>query len=141
MEYINRQKGYIFDSIKVNKRSDFWSMFDAIFCINLITRDDKLNSSYELFKKFNIPVRYYRTYKNNNSIEGCFNSHADVISYCNKMGYKTVLVFEDDVTFENLPCKKIQDEITSFMKNRSSIFLNLGPALIHTREIVNIDYK
>ena len=38
---------------------DPYKFFDKIYCINLFTRDDRLERCKKLFKKLDIPVTFY----------------------------------------------------------------------------------
>jgi glycosyl transferase, family 25 len=75
-----------------------FSFFDAVYCINLYTRNDRYMASKQIFTKYNIPVEYYRTYKHpNGGLQGCFESHINVINKAWNRGAKNVLIFEDDL--------------------------------------------
>lgn len=104
--------------------------FDAIYCINLYDRIDRYNSSKKLFKKHNIPVKYYRTHKHpEGGLHGCFESHINVINLAYNSGAKNVLIFEDDIQDcnQNVNIIKINlKKAINFMKNKTWDIFYLG---------------
>ena len=106
-----------------------WNFFDGIFCINLKSRDDRYEAASALFKEHQIPVTFHRVTKHPTSgLQGCFESHVEVIKNAYDAGMQNVLIFEDDlVTTGNYDLKLLDDAI-SFMKNDNAwdIFY-LGP--------------
>ena len=56
-----------------------WSFFDKIYCINLYECEDRYNHIQNISKKYNMNVQFYRTHRNKNGAEGCFNSHIEII--------------------------------------------------------------
>ena len=87
------------DDREKKKFKKLWDFFDGhIRCINLLSREDRYEESQLLFKKYNIPVRYYRTRKNISAQRGCFESHIKVIKEAYVSGAERVLIFEDDIT-------------------------------------------
>lgn len=102
-----------------------FSFFDKIYCINLYTRKDRYSSSKKIFKKHNIPVTYYQTHKHPTSgLQGCFESHINVIKKAYDEGAKNVLIFEDDLR-SNFSLKKLQQSI-KFMKDKYWDIFYLG---------------
>jgi len=84
------------ESIKTFK--DAWSYFDAIRCINLVTRQDRLDLCSKVFQKYDIPVKYYHPQKHpTNPTQGCFESHINLISEAYDQGCQNILIFEDDI--------------------------------------------
>lgn len=73
------------------------SFFDAIYCINLIERKDRYELSKKVFKKFNIPVRYYQPNRHKNGDQGCFNSHVAICKEAMENKYNRIIIFEDDI--------------------------------------------
>ena len=77
---------------------DLWSFFDGIFCINLLSRDDKYEKVKVVFDQYNIPVTFHRVEKHPISgLHGCYQSHIDIITNAKHQGMKNILIFEDDV--------------------------------------------
>jgi GR25 family glycosyltransferase involved in LPS biosynthesis len=75
-----------------------YKLVDQIYCINLISRDDR----YVNMKKFEveegIKINYFRPEKDIcGGMIGCFKSHIHIISEAYRLGYSQVLIFEDDI--------------------------------------------
>ena len=104
--------------------------FDDIYCINLYDRIDRYNSSKKLFKKYNIPVKYYHTHKHpKGGLHGCFESHINVINLAYNSGAKNVLIFEDDIQDCNQDVNRIKINLKkaiNFMKNKTWDIFYLG---------------
>ena len=96
-----------------------WSYFDSIYCINLYTREDRYNNSKKLFNKLDIPVKFHRVNKHiKGGLQGCFESHVDIISTAYYKGDKRILIFEDDIRQGYSPGNL--ELCISFMKTFSS---------------------
>lgn len=95
-------------------------IFDKVYCINLINRPDKRSLAKESFDRIGLEVEFFdaikyefgtmcsnliRTNKtgyfnlNSTSEFGCFMSHYAILKKTKDMGYKSVLILEDDVCF------------------------------------------
>ena len=97
-----------------------WNFFDGIYCINLDTRDDRLERSKKVFKKLNIPVEYYRVKKHpTNGAEGCFESHLSIIKKAYDDGCENVLIFEDDLIDNSFYDESLIKKAIKFMKKSS----------------------
>ncbi len=76
--------------------------FDAIYCINLDRRTDRWEAVQKEFDKVGIldrVVRFSAIETPENGAIWCLLSHRSIIQKAQKMGWKNVLVFEDDVSF------------------------------------------
>jgi hypothetical protein len=79
-----------------------WSFLDAVFCISLKTRDDRVAQAAEEFHRAGLcrHVLFYRPTKHpQKGIIGSWESHRAVAQAGLARGAKQVLVFEDDVLF------------------------------------------
>jgi len=77
------------------KLSDF---FELSFCINLEKRKDRLKDSLLEFDKLGYHPQIFKAVENENPIVGCLQSHLTIMKNALQLG-KSVLIFEDDVTF------------------------------------------
>jgi len=104
-----------------------WTFFDDIRCINLYTREDRYHQVNEIFQTFNIPVRFYQTHKHpNGGIQGCFESHIEIIREDYDKGFKNVLIFEDDVINSSYLTPKNLKRAIQFMQNHDWDIFYLG---------------
>lgn len=100
-----------------------WDYFDCIYCINLISRNDKYEQMKSLFNKHNIPVNFLRVNRDNeNPTRGCFNSHFSIIKIAYEKNYKNVLILEDDINFNFLTEQKLKRCIDFMSNNYYEIF-------------------
>lgn len=78
--------------------SNIYDFFDDIVCINLnISKERKLHCQ-NVFKKLNIPARFFTAQKHPyGGFYGCFHSHIEVVKSAYERGLDNILVFEDDV--------------------------------------------
>lgn len=75
-----------------------WSFFGDIRCINLLERDDRYLAAQKIFTKYEIPVNFHRVERHpKGGVQGCFESHIQVITDAYNRGLETLLVFEDDI--------------------------------------------
>jgi hypothetical protein len=98
-----------------------WSFFDKIYCINLVTRNDRKINAQSIFDKYNIPAEFYTVEKHpEGGTIGCFNSHASLIRHGYNKGYKNMLIFEDDIEDTNSLTPDNLRKSTDFMKDNNS---------------------
>jgi len=108
-----------------------WDFLDnncEIWCINLKYRTDRYEHAIQQFKNINIldKVNFYHPEKSNHKItqKGCWDSH----KYCMKKALdnnKNILIFEDDVLFDNNIIKQYEN-IKKFYKKDNWDILRLG---------------
>lgn len=108
-----------------------WTFFDDIRCINLLERDDRYEAASKVFEEHDIPVNFHRVERHpKGGVQGCFESHVQVISDAYSRGLKNVLVFEDDIEPGlGLNEEKMQEAI-DFMKSNEDwdiVFLGWHP--------------
>lgn len=79
----------------------FFNFFDAIYCINLNERKDRLELAYKEFESLGITegINVISAVKNEIGCRGCLESHILIIKKAKEMGLKNILVLEDDVVF------------------------------------------
>lgn len=80
-----------------------WSFVDAVFCISLATRDDRMRHAAAQFHALGLcrHVVFYRPDPDPRSgVAGCWEAHRTVAALARAQGAARVLVFEDDVLFD-----------------------------------------
>jgi glycosyl transferase family 25 len=124
-----------------------WSFFGDIRCINLTEREDRYESAKKVFSEFEIPVNFHRVERSpNGGVQGCFESHVQVITDAHQRGLDTVLVFEDDIEpGYGLNEKKIEEAIDFMQTNEDwdIVFLGWHPRIRthRTRHVSGSMYK
>lgn len=95
--------------------------FDKIFVINLDKNKEKWNSVIAELKKHNINnyTRFSGIFINNGEsrldrVNGCKESHIQIVEFAKKNKLKNVLIFEDDIIIDNSLTKYI-DNIIKFI--------------------------
>lgn len=76
--------------------------FDAIYCINLDSAEERWTAIHERFQRFGIAqrVRRFSAIETPDSHHiGCALSHRSIIEQANRQGLQNVLIFEDDAIF------------------------------------------
>jgi GR25 family glycosyltransferase involved in LPS biosynthesis len=106
--------------------SNINDIFDKVYCINLKRRVDRWEQVSREFEKYNIKVERFGAIDGRTIINkvpksplpighiGCVLSHLSVLKHCNDHGYNNILIFEDDVKFNDIfPTifKKCHDEL------------------------------
>lgn len=80
------------------------SIVDGIIIINLEFRKDKLEKCFEILEEIGMKrdsvYVLNATYVPTNGAKGCSHSHYRAIMHAKSMGWKNVLVLEDDFKFE-----------------------------------------
>jgi GR25 family glycosyltransferase involved in LPS biosynthesis len=98
-----------------------YKLVDQIYCINLISRDDRYANMKAFESEEKIKINYFRPEKDICGGDiGCFKSHIHVISHAYKSGHSQVLVFEDDII--KTPAYKTIDynSIAKFIRENKS---------------------
>ena len=79
-----------------------WSLIDIAYCISLREREDRARAAAAEFHRTGLcrKVLFYRPSRHKtNPIAGIWESHRTVLSHACEHGYRSALVFEDDVIF------------------------------------------
>jgi glycosyl transferase family 25 len=98
-----------------------WKFFDAIYCINLYSRDDRMIRCKKMFEMLKIPASFYRVHKHpTDGARGCYESHLSVIRNAYYRGCKNILIFEDDVIESPLFDVKLIEKAIEFMQNNEN---------------------
>lgn len=75
-----------------------WHFFDKIYCISLEERQDRRDKLNPIFEKYNIPVEYFIAQRCPfGGIQGCYESHIELLSRSFEKGYDNIIIFEDDI--------------------------------------------
>ena len=112
-----------------------WDFFDKIYCINLTTRPDRRETVKVVFDKYGIPVTFYDAIPHPISgIQGCFESHINIIKESYEKGYDNILIFEDDIVNSiNLNDSTIT-ECINFLKSNIDwelFYFSMYPNILH----------
>ena len=102
----------------MTNRTNIFSFFEDIVCINLDISVDRRKHSEHYFDKLNIPARFYTATKHpDGGVYGCFHSHIQVLKAAYEQNLNNILVFEDDF----LPTAAYSEEklqtVIDFMKS------------------------
>lgn len=99
------------------------SIVDGIIIINLEFRKDKLEKCFEILEEVGMKREdvyvLNATYVPTNGAKGCSHSHYRAIMHAKSMGWKNVLVLEDDFKFEvsiDLFNSRLKEMISSVQK-------------------------
>lgn len=107
----------------------WYSFFDRIFLISLDhckTDGFRLPIAQGELGQYGIPHEVYPAIKNDNGAYGCFLTYHRLFNDCIWMGYKNVLIFEDDIKFiRNDPDAILNPAIQFLPQNYHTI--HLGP--------------
>ena len=106
-----------------------WGKFDKIYCINLKSRDDKYNYCRNLFGKLKMPVIFYRVDVHpTNRVQGCFESHLNLVKKAYDDDCQNVLILEDDIkpSSTGMENPELLSESVSFMKENDWDIFYLG---------------
>lgn len=108
----------------------------SIWCINLITRNDRYESAQNLFNDLDLEVKFYRTERHSNPIQGCFESHQNVIKKSLSKRESYTLIFEDDITLSSsFTIDKLEEAfsiIPLLPENWDILFLGCCPDIYNT---------
>lgn len=99
----------LFEKQNLSLVIDFNSIFKNIFYINLETRKDRNEAILKEFSKYKISAKRVDgisrqntgSHKINRGQLGCLLSHKKIIQEASKKHYDYILIFEDDVVFQN----------------------------------------
>jgi GR25 family glycosyltransferase involved in LPS biosynthesis len=97
-----------------------YEYFDDIVCINLDISKERRQYASVMFKKLNIPARFFTAHKHpKGGRYGCFDSHIQIIRHAYNSGYNNVLVFEDDFMPTPAYSTKLVKQSIDFMKSNT----------------------
>jgi glycosyl transferase family 25 len=95
-------------------------------CISVIERSDKREYVSKLLEKLNIQFDYFIVKKDKvNSTRGCLTSHISVIKKAYDDGIQRLMVFEDDIRYEEVNDKHIE-HVKKFLDNENWDIFFLG---------------
>lgn len=115
--------------------SNPFDFFDKIFCVNLDSRPDRWKDSLEQFKKVGIEERVERLSGHRYNIDhmfrgrmGCFSSFRECVQIASDENANNVLVFEDDVKFEDDTIDVLEKSLTDLKIYKwDMFFLGVNP--------------
>lgn len=135
-------------SLKLLKR------IDKIYCINLDRRPDRWELAAAEFEKHNLQVERFSAVDGHNvknkqrlslkpGLHGCTMSHYLIIDRARELGYKTIMVFEDDAVLHNNFTERLQLCMSYLPKNWDMLMLGGShretPTLIHGRPYLKVN--
>ncbi|MCK9417274.1 glycosyltransferase, partial [Candidatus Dojkabacteria bacterium] len=140
------------DNVKISKNSEINinDYFDHIYCLNLDKRQDKWLIMKKKFDKLNIKAYRFsaidgetlsddivKKYNNlSKGAIGCMLSYYEIINDAKYNGYKKILIFEDDVLFDN----KFNINFSNKIQNiKNWKMLHLGASQYNWNNIKYID--
>lgn len=99
---------------------NIYNLVDKIYCINLISRNDRFEHMTQFEKNENIKLHFYRPKKDPSGGRiGCFKSHIEVIKDAYYSGKEKILVFEDDIIKKKSNNIIDFEQISDFIKNNN----------------------
>jgi glycosyl transferase family 25 len=87
---------------------------DRVYCISLEENINNRKNLTSIFKSYGFEVYFHIVNRNNDPTQGCMNSHIWCLEDAKKNNYNNILIFEDDVTFND-------EIISSFEKQKIEI--------------------
>jgi hypothetical protein len=102
----------------LSSQKSVWDFFPLILCINLKERDDRLREASAEFRKVGLErVIFYRTTRQADRAKGCTDSHMECLKYAVDREVPYVLIFEDDVMFQEGFEVNLRNSIAFLEKN------------------------
>jgi len=95
------------------------SLAERFVCINLLEREDRLQQAKKRFAEVGLLdlMTYHRVHRHPKGGRiGCYESHRSVIAQAYSDGVDSVLIFEDDVLF-NEGWEKVVEDVGNFVKS------------------------
>lgn len=79
-----------------------FSLFDAIYCINLDTATERWETVQTEFARIGISERviHFSAIASPDPGLGCYLSHRALMEMADTAGYQNILIFEDDIAFD-----------------------------------------
>lgn len=116
--------------------SAIWQRIDRIYCITLKDRGDRQASATAQFARVGLDgqVDFFRARRHpNNCEQGIFESHLACLSMGLEAGARHILIFEDDVIFGPIDCRRLQAGIDFFMQQSDQVIFFLGCLIAGSR--------
>jgi GR25 family glycosyltransferase involved in LPS biosynthesis len=100
---------------------NIYKLVDEIYCINLITRNDRYETMNQFASSEDIKITYFRPERHpKGGRMGCFTSHLKIIKHAYDTSQNMILIFEDDIIKTESYNKINHDEIVSLIKNNKN---------------------
>jgi len=77
--------------------------FKYIYCINLNNRPDKKEFMEKQFFKYNLKVKFFYAQLHQNPVQGCKESHINILRQAYTLNLPYVVILEDDAEFKYNP--------------------------------------
>ena len=92
---------------------------DKIFYINLDYRENRKQYIETQLLKLDVPFERFSAIQQNKNGLGCTRSHLEIYKIAKERGYKSILILEDDFSFE-ISKYKFENQINQLFKNGPS---------------------
>jgi hypothetical protein len=114
----------VVSKLEEEERNPF-SFFDAIYCINVDSQNERWDAMQERFDKLGITDRVKRfsaVVTPESHHVGCALSHRKIVEIARKMGYRNVLVLEDDAMFHEDSKQYLENALEELEKVDWNVF-------------------
>lgn len=132
-----------------SKRSDDWSFFEAVYCISLSERSDRRREAHRQFAAVGLAdrVEFVNVTRHpTNNEQGIWESHLACIAKGLAAGAEHVLIFEDDIVFDDFSRAAWQSAVSFFNVHEHCRLLFLGCLVTGSRRtgnpnVLSVDYR
>lgn len=97
---------------------------DAIYCLNLDKREDRLLDFTKMMEEYQIPFQRVAAIELPNGAEGLRNTMVNVFNEALEKNYKSILVFEDDAQLV-VPPPILHDTMNKVVDNIPELWVNV----------------
>jgi len=117
---------------------ELYDLVDQIYCINLLSREDRYESMLKFQQEENIKLNFHRSEKNLTSGRvGCFTSHINCVRDAYLKNYQKILIFEDDIVKTKFYNKINWREVKEFIQENNSWEIIKFSSTTNPLEVVN----
>lgn len=120
--------------------SKYWNFFDKIYCISVVTREDRRQEARKQFEKVGLQnkVEFVLVEKNiENPEKGIFDSHIACIRKGLQADASRILIFEDDIVFDRFDTDTLSHCIDFMSVSEEWNILHFGCIVRGSRKTAN----
>jgi len=124
----------------MNTKDSVWNFFDRIYCISLVSREDRRRAAAKAFASVGLQdkVEFVLVQPLPANIEqGMYESHMTCLRKGLQAGAHHILVFEDDVTFDGFDEENFREGLKFLLDHPSWKVLLLGALICSSRKTTN----
>ncbi|MDD2709172.1 MAG: glycosyltransferase family 25 protein [Verrucomicrobiae bacterium] len=104
-----------------------WDYFPLAMCITLKERPERQEEARQELRRVGLKkVVFYRSERQKDVDKGCLDSHLACLDYAVRQGAPHVLIFEDDVLFQENHQENMKRIVTFLQEHQECDFLSLG---------------